>query len=114
MKFTPWQTKKNDINNTPETHLSYKQFAAWSFNGCMIAPLTDYINNPVYQELREESEYFSASDERIYLDLRASYGYSKEMEKIERNDSKLNLKIQLKSAAAKNSRLRIWEYSMGE
>ena len=80
----------------------------------MRAPLTDFINNPVYMELHEESEYFSASDERIYLDLGASYGYSKGMQKIERNDSNLNLKIQLKSASAKNLRLRIWEYSMGE
>ena len=80
----------------------------------MIAPLRDYINNPVYQELREESEYFSASDERTYLDLRASYRYSKEMEKIERNDSELNLKIQLKFATAKHLGLKIWEYSIGQ
>ena len=113
-KFTPSQTQRNDINNTPETDLLYRQFVAWSCNGCMRAPLTDFINNPVYMELHEESEYFSASDERIYLDLGASYGYSKGMQKIERNDSNLNLKIQLKSALAKNLRLRIWEYSMGE
>ena len=67
----------------------------------MIAPLTDYISNLFYQDLPEESEYFSSSDERIYLSWRASYGYTKEMEKLERNYSKLNPTIQLKSAAAK-------------
>ena len=36
------------------------------------------------------------------------------MEKIERNHSKLNLKIQLKFPAAKNLGLKIWEYSIGE
>ena len=36
------------------------------------------------------------------------------MEKLERNDSKLNLKIQLKNSAIKKLRLRIWGYSMGE
>ena len=36
------------------------------------------------------------------------------MEKSERNDSKLNLKIQLKNSAIKKLRLRIWGYSMGE
>ena len=30
------------------------------------------------------------------------------MEKLERNDSKINLKIQLKSAVTKKLRLRIW------
>ena len=44
----------------------------------------------MYQELPEEGGYFSTSDERTYLDLRASYGYTKEMEKSERNNSKLN------------------------
>ena len=66
---------------------------AWSCNGCSTAPLTDCINNPIYQELPTENEYFTASDERVYLDLRASYGYTKELEKLERNNSKLNLKI---------------------
>ena len=63
-----------------------KQFVGWSCNGCSIAPLTDYINNPIHQELPEESEFFSTNCERIHLDLRASYEYSKEMEKLERND----------------------------
>ena len=36
------------------------------------------------------------------------------MEKLERNNSNLNLKIQLKSAATKKLRQRIWGYSLGE
>ena len=80
----------------------------------MIAPLTDYINNPIYPEPPEESEYFSASHERMYLDLKASYGYTKETEKLERNDSKLNLEIQLKPATVKKIMLSIWGYSMSE
>lgn len=34
-------------------------------------------------------EYFSESDERIYLDLRASKGYTNELEKLTCNDSNL-------------------------
>ena len=61
----------------------YKQFVAWICNGCSTAPLTDYINNPVYQELIDEDKYFEAkNDERIYLDLRASSGYTKKAEKL--------------------------------
>ena len=85
-----------------------------SCNGCSVALLTDYINNPFYQELPTVSKYFSSSDERIYLALKASYGYTKEVEKLERNNSKLNLKKQLKSPATHKLRLRIWGYSLEE
>ena len=73
-----------------QKHPLFKQFVAWSCDGCSIAPLTGYINNPTSQELQTESEYFTSSDERIYVDLRTTYSYIKEMEKLERNDSKLN------------------------
>ena len=36
------------------------------------------------------------------------------MEKLERNDSKRNLKIQLKNSANKKLRRRIWGYLMSE
>ena len=80
----------------------YKQFVAWSCNGSSVAPLTDYTNNPIYQELIDEDDYFNTkSDERIYLDLRASSGYTSEAEKLEKNDSKINLHLLLKAAASK-------------
>ena len=86
----------------------YKQFVAWSCNGCSTAPLTDYINNPVYQELIDEDKYFEAkNDERIYLDLRASSGYTKKAEKLEGNDSGITLQILLKAAVSKKLRLRV-------
>ena len=75
---------------------------AWSCNGSSVAPLTDYINNPIYQELIDEDDYFNTkSDERIYLDLRASSWYTSEAEKLEKNDSKINLHLLLKAAASK-------------
>ena len=75
---------------------------AWSCNGSSVAPLTDYINNPIYQELIDEDDYVNTkSDERIYLDLRASSGYTSEAEKLEKNDSKINLHLLLKAAASK-------------
>ena len=59
--------------------------------------------------------YFSAkSDERIYLDLRASSGYVREAEKLERNDSKINLQIMLNDTADFNLRVRMWVYALSE
>ena len=73
------------------------------------------MDNPIYWELPNEEEYYSLkSDERVYLDLRASSGYVREAEKLERNGSKINLMITLKEAAKYNSRVRIWAYSLSE
>ena len=67
--------KKYDIENLTLRHLIFKKLVAWSCNGSSVAPLTDYINNPVYQELIDKDNYFDVTnDERIDLDLRASSG----------------------------------------
>ena len=80
-----------------------------------MAPLTEYMDNPIFQELPDEERYFSdKSDERISLDLTASSGYVREAEKLERNDSRVNLQMTLKEAAAFNLRVRIWAYSLSE
>ena len=73
------------------------------------------MNNPIFQELPDEDTYFSLkSDEKVYLDLRASSGYVKEAEKLERNDYKLNLQIVLKNPTTYKLRGRIWPYSLSE
>ena len=98
-----------------QRYLLYKQFVAWNCNGSSIAPLTEYMNNPIFQELPDEDTYFSAkNDERVYLDLSASSGYVKEAEKLERNDSKINLQINLNAAARYKLRVRIWAYLLSE
>ena len=73
------------------------------------------MNNPAFQGLPSKDEYFDVrSDERMYLDLRASSGYVKEAEKLERNDSKINLTFWTKEGATKMLRLWVWAYSLGE
>ena len=67
----------------------YKQFLAWPCNSYSTVPLTDYINNPLYQELIDEDEYDSVrSDQRIYFDLKASSGYTEEAEKLKKMTQK--------------------------
>ena len=71
------------------------------------------MNNPIFQELPDQDKYFSVtSDDIIYLTLRATSGYLKEDKKLERNNSKINLHIMLKTAATKKLRVRIWTYSL--
>lgn len=77
--------------------------------------MTDYISNPIYQELIDENYYFETdSDERIYLDLRASSKYTNEAEKLEKNDSEITLSILLKAAATRKLRLIVSAYTVGE
>ena len=107
--------KRYNIDNLTQKHLLYEQFVAWNCNGSSVAPLTGYIDNPIFRELPDEEEYFSLkSNEKVYLDLRATSGYVKEAEKLERSDSKINLQITLKEAAKFNLRVRIWAYSLAE
>ena len=66
--------KKYSIGNLTQ-NLLHKQFVAWSCDGSSVAPLTDYMNNPIYQKLIGGDDYNEVkSDERVYLDLRGSSG----------------------------------------
>ena len=83
--------------------------------GCSSAPLTQYINNPIYQEMTPEEELGSNTrDDRLYIDLRRSKGYTDELEKIYRDDSLLALTIKLKSPATTKLRYKITAWSQGE
>ena len=85
----------------------HKKFISWSCNGTSVALLTDYINNPIYQDLIDEDDYFeNASNEIVYLDLRASSEYTNEAEKLDRNYSKISLSILLKFAATKKDKIK--------
>ena len=104
-----------DLEKEDSKHLIFKMFLAHSCNGCSSAPLTQYKNNDIYRELIEEDDYFGdESDERIYIDMRRSKGYTDELEKINRDDSGIALNIKLKKAAAKKLRFRITGFSQGE
>ena len=51
--------KNYSIDNLTQKHLLYKQFVAWNCNGSSVAPLTEYMNNPIFQELLDEESYYS-------------------------------------------------------
>ena len=73
------------------------------------------MDNPIFQELSDEELHYSLKrDEKVYLDLRAGSGYVREAEKLERNDSKINLQITFKKAATFKLGVRIWAYSLSE
>ena len=66
-------------------------FIAWICNGSRIAPLSDYVHNPIYQEAPRKNKYFTSSNERLYIDLRKSKGHTVEFERVNRTDSALTI-----------------------
>ena len=80
-----------------------------------MAPLSQYKNNEIFQEITTEESYTTANtDDRILINLRRSKGYTDELEKITRDDSGLGVVVTLKKAAAKKMRLRIVGYMQAE
>ena len=73
------------------------------------------MKNPIAQELKKENEYFRDKfDERLYADLRTSHGYTDELKKTTRNDSKMTITIGTKEPLVKKLRLRVWGYTSRE
>ena len=98
LKYIAQQTKRNSIDIIIQKHLLYKKFVAWSCDGCSVAPLTSYIHNPIYQELIDKSVYLGDKNPKR---IKVRSGYTNEMGKLEKNDSKITLYIRLKEAASK-------------
>ena len=106
---------KFDTSNDTSKHVLWKQYVAWHCEEYSATPITDYINNPVFGELLLETDYFGTkSDEKIYIDLWDSLGYTNEIEKPSRNDSKSTVTIELKNTLAQKMRLRVWGYTNDE
>ena len=76
---------------------------AHSFDSCSSASLTQYKNNPIYQKTTNEDKFTdNTRDDRIYIDMRRSKGYTDESEKINCDDSSIALTISLKEAATRS------------
>ena len=104
-----------DLEKEDKKYLLYKMLVAHACDGCSSAPLTQYKNNPIYQEITEEDAFtVNKRDDCIYIDMRRSKGYTDELQKVSRDDSAIALTITLKAAAAKKLRYRITGWSQGE
>ena len=79
-------------------------FVAYYCEECSAAPLMQY-ENEIKKELTKEKDYFGDNfDERLYIDMRRSKGYTDELEKLSHNDDGITLNIKLTQAAAKKKK----------
>ena len=106
---------KYNVSNEDDKHWLYQMFVAYYCEGCSAAPLTQYKNTEIKQELTKEKKVFGVnSDERLYIDVRHSNGYIDELEKLTCDDGGVTLTVKLKNPAIKKARLRVNAYSQAE
>ena len=85
-----------NVSNEDDKHWSYQMFVTYYCEGCSTAPLTQYKNNKIKQELTKEKIYFGDDSDERYIDMRRSKGYTDELEKSTRDDGGVTLTIKLK------------------
>ena len=94
--------------NEEEKQWVYQMFVAYNCDGFSTAHLTQYKINKIYQEITEEDDFgISTKDDRVYIDMRRSKGYTDKLEKLTRDSSHVNVMVTLKKAAEKK-----WDWEL--
>ena len=112
--YSEFNSIKFDLTDEEDRYILYNPFFAWVTKGSSIVPEADYLYNKTKQELSNRNTYFTDSDEKVYIDIRRSKGYTGEFERVNRDDSDLIVTVDLKKAAAKKMRLYVTGYYQGE
>ena len=112
--YSEFNSIKFDLNDEEHRYILYNAFVAWVTKGSSIVPEADYLYNKTKQELPNRNTYFTDSDEKVYIDIRRSKGYTGEFERVNRDDSDLIVTVDLKTAGAKKMRLYVTGYYQGE
>ena len=112
--YSEFNSIRFDLNDEEDRYILYNAFVAWVTKGSSIIPEADYLHNKTKQELPKRNKYFTDSDEKVYIDIRRSKGYTGEFERVNRDDSDLIITIDLKNAATKKLRLFVTGYYQGE
>ena len=105
--------KQNEVEKV-KIERKRKITKAWVTKGSSIVSTNEYIHNETAQELPSRSDYFTNSDERVYIDLRQGKGFTGEFERVNRDDSELSVVIDLKNAAADKMRIYVTGYYQAE
>ena len=73
------------------------------------------MNNGIKKDMIKKKKYFTdETNEKLFINMRRSKGYTDELEELSRNDADTDLKILLTKAAEKNIRLKVLAYLQAE
>ena len=99
----------SDLEKEDDKNILYKMLVSYNCQGCSSAPLKQYKNNEIYQEMTLEDEFrTNERDDRILMDMKRSKGYTDELKKLNRDDRGITVTV------AKKLRLRITGFSQTE
>ena len=83
MTYSLTEKLSYDLEKEDDKNILYKMLVAKACEGCTTAPLIQYKNNEIYQKITKEDEFTTNdTDNRIWIDMRRSKGYTDELEKI--------------------------------
>ena len=72
--------------------------------GPSMTPITKYMNNEIKQDMIKEKKYFTdGSNEKMFIDMRCSKGYTDDLEELSINDADIYLTIFLPKVAEKKN-----------
>ena len=112
--YSEFNTIKFNLEDEEDRYVLYNAFVTWVTKGSSTAPESDYLYNEVRQQVPTRHKYFTDSDERVYIDVRRSKGYTSEFERVNRDDNDLVVTVDLKAAATKKMRLYVTGYYQGK
>ena len=112
--YSEFNTVKFDLTDEEDKYNLYNQFRAFVTKTSSILPDSEYLHNKTAQELVKRKDYFTNSDEKVYIDLRRGKGFTGEFERVNRDDSELSVVIDLKAAAAHKIRMYVTGYYQAE
>ena len=93
--YSRYNDMKFDLEDEEDRFTLYNSFVAFVTNGSSIVPESDYVYNDIRKELPNRKKYFADSDEKVYIDIRRSKGYTSELERVNRDDSDLSVNQKL-------------------
>ena len=85
--YSRYNDMKFDLEDEEDRFTLYNSFVAFVTNGSSIVPESDYVYNDIRKELPNRRNYFADSDEKVYINIRRSKGYTSELERVNRDDS---------------------------
>ena len=80
--YSRYNDIKFDLEDEEDRFTLYNSFVAFVTNGSSIVLESDYVYNDIRKELPNRRNYFTDSDEKVYIDIRRSKGYTSELERV--------------------------------
>ena len=74
--YSEFNKVKFDLEDPEDQYTLHNAFTAYATDSSSIVSQSDYAYSKMYQELPKRDDYFTDSDERVYIDIRRSKDFT--------------------------------------